>query len=76
MTERPTERLPAVRAYRGQVRLLRAPCVVAAAPAREGRAHFGKVACVRFGNAGTRVVSVGRQDRLLVVWGVEEARRY
>lgn len=61
---------------RGEVRLLRSPCLVAAAPAREGHAHVGKVACVRFGNEGRRVLSVGLQDKLLVVWNVEEVRRF
>ena len=58
----------------GDVRLLRSPCVVAEAPAREAMAHAGRVACVRFLNEGRRVVSAGQHDKVLVVWNVEEAR--
>ena len=57
----------------GDVRLLRWPSLVAAAPARSAHAHVGAVACVRFSDEGRRVLSVGRHDRLLVVWELDEA---
>ena len=43
----------------GDVRLLRSPSLVAAAPARQGFAHCDRVACARFLNEGVHAVSVG-----------------
>jgi hypothetical protein len=56
----------------GEVRLLRHPCVVAAAPANEGKAHCDRVACVRFLNEGRAAVSVGKHDKVIVRWEVVE----
>ena len=61
---------------RGDVRLLRAPCIVNAAPAREGHSHVDRVGCVRFLNGGTRAVSAGVYDRLLVLWEIEQPRQW
>ena len=60
---------------RGDVRLLRLPSLVRAAPAREGLAHCDRVSCVRFLNAGTLAVSSGLYDQLIVVWEVVAERR-
>ena len=54
----------------GDVRLLRAPCVVAAAPARHGASHCDRVACARFLNGGRGAVSAGLYDRLVVRWDI------
>lgn len=53
----------------GRLRLFRAPCVVAAAPYREGAAHLERIAAARFVAGGRRgAVSAGSSDRLLVRW--------
>ena len=57
---------------RGDVRLLRSPSLVAAAPAREGDAHCDRVACARFLNEGSQAVSAGRHDRIVVRWEISE----
>ena len=59
----------------GLVRLHRAPCVVADAPSRSGRAHCDRVASVRFLSDGLAAVSAGKYDGLLVRWEVSQPPR-
>ena len=53
----------------GDIRLFNSPCVVAAAPCRDGRAHVGRVSSVRFLAGGaSSAVSAGETDRVVVRW--------
>ena len=60
---------------RGEIRLLRHPSLVAAAPAREGHSHADRVGCVRFLNEGKNAVSAGVFDRVIVLWEVIDGSR-
>ena len=54
----------------GDVRLLRAPCLVHAAPAKDGLSHCDRVASARFLDEGKGAVSAGRSDLVVVRWEV------
>jgi len=59
----------------GVVRMYRAPCVVEAAPCREGLAHCDRIGCVRFLCDGHAAVSIGSYDKLVVRWEVTKTQR-
>jgi WD40 repeat protein len=54
----------------GLVTLLNYPCVVKNAPSLGYRGHSSHVLCARFASNDTRVVSVGGNDRAVILWKV------
>lgn len=61
----------------GRVRLFNYPCIVPGSPDKCYKAHSGSISAVTFTHDDSYCISVGRQDRCVVVWKtdiIEEIR--